>query len=278
MPPYRLIAVLQITSQRGFSEAHPLLALLLALQDDPFTHYGPCRRTRLHYCVRQGNGARVSLLLRRGADLEGSDAEGQRPLFYAAQFNKPALVSLLLDAGASHAPASDGTTPLSVACQIGYLPIVQQLLVRGADVDLKDEDGYSPLFVAAQEGHVEIIRALIDSGAQLETRNNVGLTPLFIAAQQNRIGAVRELLARGANVDARSNSGATALLVACEENHVEMVRVLLRAGAAQIAANDEATPMIAASVRNFKAVVALLKEAMLSQNRQPPSSLAPSEK
>jgi len=78
------------------------------------------------------------------------DSEGQTPLARVAQFgpvastsdvDAVAVASLLLDAGADVNMAdNDGDTPLILAAKARNVPLVQQLLARGAATDTTNND------------------------------------------------------------------------------------------------------------------------------------------
>src|SRR6266404_7143060 len=81
---------------------------------------------------------------------------------------------------------SGRVTPLGIAVFTHRAPIVQELLRRGADVNLRNAAGLTPLHDCANKGTKEIALMLLDHGADLTIRNNAGQTPLQYAIQQNR--------------------------------------------------------------------------------------------
>ena len=75
-----------------------------------------------------------------------------------------------------------GETALIAASQEGHIDVVQALLDKGADVNVKANNGTTALIAAAQEGHIEVVRALLDKGADVYAKNNGGVPALIIAA------------------------------------------------------------------------------------------------
>ncbi|KAG7218344.1 hypothetical protein INR49_020459 [Caranx melampygus] len=70
--------------------------------------------------------------------------------------------------------SDNGQTPLMLAAEQGSLEIVQELIRRGANVNLDDVDCWSALISAAKEGHVEVVKELLENSAYIEHRDMVG--------------------------------------------------------------------------------------------------------
>jgi ankyrin repeat protein len=77
----------------------------------------------------------------------------------------------------------DGTTPLFMAAQEGYLNIVKVLLEWGASTDKARQNGMTPLDSAVHCGHLEIAKVLVEQDASIDKARATGATPLFMAAQ-----------------------------------------------------------------------------------------------
>ncbi|KPP71406.1 hypothetical protein Z043_109695 [Scleropages formosus] len=67
--------------------------------------------------------------------------------------------------------ALNGQTPLMLAAEQGSLEIVQELIRRGANVNLDDVDCWTALISASKEGHVEVVKELLENGAYIEHRD-----------------------------------------------------------------------------------------------------------
>ena len=59
----------------------------------------------------------------------------------------------------------------------GSVPILQELISHGADVNLRDEEGQTPLHYAAVCDHVECARLLLEKGADINARDKNGDKP-----------------------------------------------------------------------------------------------------
>ena len=105
----------------------------------------------------------------------------------------PCNVPLFIDAGLDvNDQDSKGSTPLTKAAHIGYLPMVSSLAAcRNADLDRKNRAGWTPLMMAAQKGHTDVVCFLVGEDAVIISitgntadamiTNNNGETALMIA-------------------------------------------------------------------------------------------------
>jgi len=123
------------------------------------------------------------------------------------------------------------------ACQ-GDTKKVERLLWLGINVNAIDDEGASPLMlVEACKGdvvtsRVELVELLIAKGADVNLRNSEGRTALMYAARNGDTPALNALLKSGASVNITDNGGETALTKAATSScNEETVRALLNAGA-----------------------------------------------
>ncbi|XP_022187213.1 myotrophin [Nilaparvata lugens] len=59
----------------------------------------------------------------------------------------------------------DGRPPLHYAADYGQDHVIQYLIQKGADVNIKDKHGISVLLAAIWEGHTNCVKTLLDKGA-----------------------------------------------------------------------------------------------------------------
>ena len=179
----------------------------------------------------------VEALVRAEAAIAPSKCGVWGPLHEAAAAGCARVLHLLLDAGAQEAhvnqPALRERRPLDIACEGGYLAIVQSLLESGAQVRAANFQGMTALHYACSNGHVECALALIQHGADVNSLAQpvpgVGWGALHFAASGSHNRVVDVLVLHGANTDA-SNVEAP-LLLAARRGCVEVARSLLQAGA-----------------------------------------------
>lgn len=182
----------------------------------------------------------VNLLLKRGWPVNARTRDGWTALMAAADNNHPALVDLLLRAGAAvdlHCECTGflggGYTALTMASKReGSEQVVRLLLDAPAQVDEPSNDG-TPLMVASEHGSLDVVKLLLSKGADPnKARNREGDTALMHAVlHYNNLEIVSLLLAAGADVNGHGKTGVTALMWAAERNEPAVARKLLDAGA-----------------------------------------------
>jgi len=89
-----------------------------------------------------------------------------------------------------------GTTPLMVASHSGLTNVVNELLVRGMNVDAQNIGGYTSLMFASKAGRRDTVRVLLAAGANVNLTNNRGNTAYTLSSDSPDIQAL--LLEHGA--------------------------------------------------------------------------------
>ena len=199
--------------------------------------------TALVSAVQNGNIHLIPDLIRLGADLNAIDVNGDTALNHAAQFNQPAAMKLLLEAGADTGIQDKWKqTPLiSAAGDKHNRAAVRLLLQYGADTEIATPHGGTPLNYAAGWGDLPIIQALLEKGANPECAAvSDGSTPLISSCRNQHVQAARALLKAGARIDARDKLGRTALHAALLATpNRPLIALLLAHGADPFALDSE---------------------------------------
>lgn len=93
--------------------------------------------------------------------VNAADGEGRTALHWAAVTEQPAMVQLLLRAGASHdVQTLHEETPLTLAAREGSVEACSMLLAAGANIEIADYLDRTPRQLAAQNGHTEVVQLL----------------------------------------------------------------------------------------------------------------------
>uniref|UniRef100_A0A8C9R238 Kinase D-interacting substrate 220b n=1 Tax=Scleropages formosus TaxID=113540 RepID=A0A8C9R238_SCLFO len=157
--------------------------------------------------------------------------------------------------------SDNGQTPLMLAAEQGSLEIVQELIRRGANVNLDDVDCWTALISASKEGHVEVVKEFLENGAYIEHREMGGWTALMWAAYKGRVEVTKVLLENGANPNTTGQYSVYPIIWAAGRGHAQIVHLLLRHGA-KVNCSDKygTTPLIwAARKGHYDCVMHLLE-------------------
>lgn len=179
---------------------------------------------------------------------------------YVEEENLPAIKAHLDKFREVDSRSDNGQTPLMVAAEQGNLEIVQELIRRGANVNLDDIDSWTSLISAAKEGHIEVVQELLENNANVEHRDMGGWTALMWAAYKGRTEVARLLLEKEANPNITGQYCVYPIIWAAGRGHAEIVHLLLQHGA-KVNCSDKygTTPLIwAARKGHYDCVMHLL--------------------
>lgn len=153
-------------------------------------------------------------------------------------------------------------TVLHFAARYGWLGIVQSLLEKGADVNVKDEEDKTPLFEATKCRHRDVADLLISSGAEVLCCTNLNHTLLHAASVAGWLDFVQFLLEKGADPNAVDAIGCTPLYAAILQKHRDMVALLIDHGADTTCFTYQGLPVLhcAVIVGNLEIVKCLVEK------------------
>lgn len=163
-------------------------------------------------------------------------------------------LSVLLAATHPAVAADDPGDALRRAASAGDLAKVKELLAAGVDVNSANAYGGTALAFATDKGHTAVVELLLERGADPNVKDRFyKSTPLGWAVQKGHAGIVKALLAKGAEGEAE------ALIGAAGEGNAAIVKVVLERGKMGPETLSEA--LATASQRQQAEVVALLEAA-----------------
>lgn len=230
------VTALALAAETGNTD---ILKLLLAAGADVESPTGD-GQTALMSVARTGNVEAARLLIKHGAKVNTAEHfGGQTALMWAAARRHPEMVKLLLARGAdANARATvrnferhitqeqryknthtGGLTPMLYAIRENCKACVDELLRRGANINLPDPDGIAPLTLAMMTGNWDIARRLVEAGADVNQWDIYGQSPLHVAIENayvNRRSGVGNL---GTDKSANATEGK------------ELVKMLVERGA-----------------------------------------------
>uniref|UniRef100_A0A8K9XZN9 Kinase D interacting substrate 220 n=1 Tax=Oncorhynchus mykiss TaxID=8022 RepID=A0A8K9XZN9_ONCMY len=157
-------------------------------------------------------------------------------------------------------PLQNGQTLLMVTSEQGNIEMVQELIRRGANVNLDDVDCWTALISAAKEGHVEVVKELLANNASLEHRDMGGWSALMWASYKGRVEVTQLLLEKGAIPNITGQYSVYPIIWAAGRGHADIVHLLIHHGA-KVNCSDKygTTPLIwAARKGHYDSVIHLL--------------------
>jgi len=155
---------------------------------------------------------------------------GDTPLHLAVRNGDPAIVQLLIEAGADPRKTNlSGESVLETALKNRRMRIAERLIAVGAPFE-----GDRLLFEMVNAGvsDRDVYRLLARHGARFDVVDANGKTPLLLAIEQERPALVKQLILHGADVNQPGRDG-TRPLTAANRLGAERIAQLLKANGAK---------------------------------------------
>ncbi len=199
----------------------------------------------------------VRALVTAGAKPDAPNAFGANALAMACMNGNSAMLTYLLDSGASAESESSDEPVLVTAARAGHADCVEILLNKGADPDANGNNRQTALMWAAAAGHEKVVALLVQKGADVSKQLGSGFDALMFAVRGGHIAVVKQLAAAGASATAARKvekpngksmrSGTSPLILAIENGHFELAAELLTLGADPNDQRSERAPLHALS-------------------------------
>lgn len=102
-----------------------------------------------------------------------------------------------------------GETALHIACRLGKIDRIKELLSLGANTNTKDNAGWTPLHEVVQNGRLDLVTLLLQYNTLIDVPGQSNETPLHEAVRYNYEEIAEELVKHGADMNARNCKGET---------------------------------------------------------------------
>ncbi|KAH7019650.1 hypothetical protein EDB80DRAFT_676627 [Ilyonectria destructans] len=137
------------------------------------------KRNAISWASGGGNHDTLVKLLDKGClGVDTEDIDGWTPLAWAIQTDSPKTVQALINNKSVQIERRDysGRTALSWAVEYGHASIVKVLLQAGADPEAKSKRGSTPISIAEQLGRNDLLSELITHISWLRVKEQLGCT------------------------------------------------------------------------------------------------------
>lgn len=110
-----------------------------------------------------------------------------------------------------------GETMLHIACRLGKVDKVTELLNQGANTNTKDNAGWTPLHEVVQNGHLDLVKLILQYNTLINVPGQANETPLHEAVRYGHLEIAEELVKNGADVNAKNSKGESPLQLASDK-------------------------------------------------------------
>lgn len=180
---------------------YEILRLLMDHGANPLDRNGK-KETALARAAIFGDTSTLSLLLSTGVDIEGADTSGLTPLIQSIfNVNREGTIFLLNKGANPDRIAAFGLTAVTAVVTYNDLESVNAVLKKTKNINTVDDMGISALMWAAYNEHdnPEIMQALLNKGADVNIKAKNGDTALAWAIKKGNTQTVALLKKSGAN-------------------------------------------------------------------------------
>jgi len=187
--------------------------------------------TALYRAAWLGNAVIVSVLLKRGCDVNQQNLEGWSPLHAAADRGHKEVVELLVETFKANVNLQNkqGTTPLYHACEHGRYEVAKYLIEHGADVNLGAKHGWRPIHISVSSS--KLTKLLLDTGKvdltpTIANMNDYTALHMAVSIPHPSMHSIQFLLDAHASQKAQNSNGQTPLHLAVYRAHMDCVKAL----------------------------------------------------
>lgn len=231
-----------------------IFQLLLSNKADPNTMASEYPAWK---CVTHNRVHFLPALVKAGADIHNPKGIAEM----AVSCNNMEALNWLLDQGVNpNDKSAKGMSPLTTAIREERLEMIDLLLLRGADVNVRGQDW--PVCMAVR--NPQILKRILS--VMPEPRAYKGV--LEMAVHANQLESVKLLLAAGVSVEDKNGGVFSPLTTAIREDRKEIVKYLLDVANADINAPGEHLPIVKA-LRRYEGGDTDMIELLLDRGADP---------
>ncbi|XP_052798670.1 uncharacterized protein LOC128230442 [Mya arenaria] len=222
--------------------------------------------------ARKGFTYAVKCMLQHGADPSVKNDKNLTALHKAVIYKHDHIIQLLIDHN-SPLDAKGGKfkrSPLHIAADLGMDRIVAKILIKGANVKIKDHRGHYPIFLAAIRGHFKTVRVLLKHDKSQDNLRIAsygkksfikGMSLFHVAVWKNDRKLIQLLIDEKANPNVKDFFGQTPLFYAIMAGKKTAMRMLFQYADKTMPQKQGYTPLHAAIHKgNIKLVAKLAAE------------------
>lgn len=112
----------------------------------------------------------------------------------------------------------------------GFPDVVELLIQKGANVNLRHKQGGSALMEAATSGNETVVKILLNAGADPFIVDDDGVNSLMSAASQGHTNVAKLLIGAKLDINAVAKSGGTAVMFSAGAGHNDTTKLLIDSG------------------------------------------------
>jgi ankyrin repeat protein len=224
--------------------------------------------TLLHVAAKLGRYYNVEILIKKGAEVDVTDALGNTPMHYAVSGGYVRVTKLLVSKGSTAITDAKinqyGDTVLHHAAWSRNSEIIGEIMDLGfPDSKLTNQMGMAPIHYAVQGGSVNNVRAFVLKDPTLvNLKDAKGQNPLHYAALGDNDIMIDTLLELGnVSIDEPDNMHYTALHFAAGYGKQRALEALIRHGATHVSTApffDSSMPVHIAAINGHVHIIKVL--------------------
>ena len=208
--------------------------LLIGHQADVNTGIRYNGNTVLHTAIPHQNLDIIKTLIAHGSHINRANHEGFTPLHEALKWCHFDIATLLINQPNIdlNCPSQGRYTyPLHLAIGKQAFVLAQQMIEKGANVNLADRQGDTPLHLALSKGAFDLAKQILTKDVNVNLINRQGDTPLHLALSKQAFDLAKQILTKDVNVNLVNQQGDPPLHLALSKQAFALAHQIIDKGA-----------------------------------------------